>query len=165
MKDKTAHLLLAAGTVTALILLGIAAIYAVWVADNRKDPFILTREEVAGDEKRKNGNSLNPLIKGLTESKSIDNGTPHIPGVKIYSAEQDSDLIKADKKNYEEDFQQNIIETKSSETVKNQQELLKQRNMFAAKRLEFLQKLEIAKTKDERLRLIEGFKKLSEEDN
>jgi hypothetical protein len=147
-----------------MILLGIAAIYAVWVADHQGG---LLTSHIKRNEFSKSflQAEQNPLIGRGVNSTDIDVGVPSIPGVEVYSAEHDIDRIKIDAKQREENFERSIIKPSASKVIERQQKLMIKRNNFAGKRLEFLHKIEVAKTKDERLQLIKGLKKLCEKNN
>jgi hypothetical protein len=151
MKSKTINLLLASGTVIAMILLGIAAIYAVWVADHRGN----STEPI-------NKNRSNPLIYRKEGASAIDKSTPKIPGITVYRAEKDADCILADAKERESEFRRSITKKPSTKAMESSQKLMQKRDNFAAERLELLRKIEAAKTKEERYQLIQGLNKLSE---
>ncbi len=142
--------LLATGMVTGLILLGIAAIYAVRVMELHTET----------TENRTNGN---PLIYEKEGYEPLDSGVPQIPGVKIYSAKNDADQILLESKQSELDFKKRSTAKFADKEQAKYIKQMKQKNEFAAERLAFLQKIEVATTKEERLRLIEELRILSEE--
>ena len=144
--------LLALGVVIALILFGIAAIYAVYVYEKKLEA------DSAGDH-------VNPIfgnIKGAVETgenplPSDNNDIPDIPGVRVYSAEKDADLIDADAAAREKEFNKNIHSETDDSDAENRKNILIEKNRFAAERLEFLKKVEAAETREERQRLIRQF--------
>ena len=139
--------LLATGMVTGLILIGIAAIYAVRVME--------LQAESAGDK-----TVGNPLIYGKTNTKLIDNGVPQIPGVKVYSAKNDVDQIMMGRQQHEFDFKKRSTAKFADKELGKHIKLMNQKDAFAAKRLLFLQKIENAKSKEERRKLIEELQAL-----
>ena len=139
--------LLATGMVVGLILLGIAAIYAVRVMEL----------QAGSSNSKKEGN---PLIYGKDESELIDNGVPQIPGVKVYSAKRDADQIIIESPQQKLDFKKRTTAKFANKEQDLQIELMRQKDKFAAERLQFLQKIENAKSKEERLRLIEKLQAL-----
>ncbi len=139
---------LAAGIVFALILLGVAAIYAVRVFEKKIEEKIT--------EKHKN-----PLF--TTVEEQIDDGKPEIPGVVVYDAEDDVEQIELDTKKREAQFRENIEKKRYSLDTEKELHLLQKKDEFAAKRLAFLKKIEASETKAERLKLIKEFRKLCEE--
>lgn len=142
-KISTFNKFLAAGTVLAFILIGIAGIYAVHVA------------ELALSPKQENTHTQNPLLSSRSEQPPIDNGIPTIPGVKIYSAEKDADIIIRETEKNELQFAENHHKG----TVDNSNsDLMRKKEQFAAERLLFLQKVESAPTREERIKLIKEFR-------
>ena len=139
---------LAGGMVLALVLLGVATIYAVRVMEirtlNAQCPKV----------------TANPLISGISNSDEIDSGTPEIPGVKVYSAEKDADLIQLDAKEREYEFRKSCSAKVADKDLQKDQVLILKRDKFAAERLAFLKQIEAAKTKEERQRLIDKLEKL-----
>ncbi len=142
--------LLAAGMVTALILLGIAAIYAVRVIELRTG-----HDAIKSDS--------NPLIYGKNETEPIDNGVPQIPGIRVYSAQNDADQILIDTHQKEIEFQKNTDAKFADKNHRKYMQQMNLKNTFAAERLLFLQKIEAAETKEERLKLIEELRIRCEE--
>ena len=138
---------LAGGMVFALILLGIAAIYALRVMEiralNAQCPKV----------------TANPLISRISNSDEIDSGTPDIPGVKVYSAERDMYLIQLDANEREREFRKICSAKIADEDLQKEQIMILKRDLFTAKRLVFLKALEAAKTKEERQKVLDEFKK------
>jgi hypothetical protein len=138
---------LAVGIVIALILPGIASIYAVRVLDKKLNS---QNREIY----------KNPLLN--TQCEEADNGKPDIPGITVYHAEEDIDRIKLDAHDRETQFRKNLEESEKGSEAEKENELLIKRNEFAARRLEFLKKIKAAKTKEERAKLIDELKKFCE---
>ena len=140
---------LAAGIVTALILMSIAAIYIARVMELR----------ISRDQAEQN---RNPLLYRQSEEEYFDSDVPEIPGVKVYNAQKDADIIISETQRKESDFKQNQTAKFADKKKINTQRLMRKKDQFAAERLLFLQKIEASETKEERLKLIKELRQICE---
>ena len=141
-KTSNFNRVLAAGIVIALVLMGIAAIYAARIV------------ELAISQKE-SGENRNPLLHIQRETVVPDSGDPEIPGVTVYNAKQDAATIIKETRQQELNFTQSNTANSADKEYRKSQRLIKEKDQFAAERLIFLQKIESAKTREERIKLIE----------
>ncbi len=140
---------LVVGIVIALILLGIAAIYAVTVFEKQL--------EQEADRKNKN-----PLLLNIDE-EVIHEGKTEIPSVTVSHAEEDIIEINRDAEKRQTQFRERMKKGNLIPDTEEERQLMQKKNNFAAERLSFLRKIEEAETKAERIRLIKELQKLCEE--
>lgn len=103
-------------------------------------------------EHSKGGNNQfeNPIFSDINDQPDVS----VISGMKVYDALEDVDEIEKDAAKRNEEFYGNINSIEESGQKSDKIEIMKQRDSFAAEKLEFLKKIDNAKTKEERQKLI-----------
>ena len=93
-----------------------------------------------------NGQFENPIFStGGNPSE-----TPEIPGVKVFNAIEDVEEINEDTSSRNSEFYSNIDQMEKNRQRPDDVKMMKQRDCFAAEKLEFLKKIEKAPSKTER---------------
>ena len=139
---------LAAGTVIAVILLALLAFYFLRVYEKKLD---IEASAVRKDH--------NPLLTD-ENSRNEEYGTPDIPGVRVYDAVRDADILELNGHKYSEEFEKLVLSVEKDKTLTgNELSLFRKKNDFAGRRMELLKQLEKAGSRSERERIM---KKLSD---
>jgi len=96
-------------------------------------------------------NSMNPLFF-ISDDDDMD--TPESVGVKVYDVRKDRSEIDKNTASYKKRFQSNLKQLESSESGLEEAEMIRKKDNFAAEKLELLQKIDQAKTREERAMFI-----------
>ena len=107
-------------------------------------------------ENRNPGNFQNPLL-GTEENKESD--IPDIPGVRVYDVGKDISELEKDASLRNEQYRNGLEQMGKERKNTDELEAMKARDSFAAEKLALLKKIENAKNKEERTRLIKELEK------
>lgn len=108
------------------------------------------------------GKHENPIF---TNNNGLQSDIPEIPGKKVYDVRNDIDELEKDAPKRDEQFYENINQMEQNGSNSDELKMLKQRDQFAAEKLEYLKKIEKAKTKEERQSLINQLREMMTDDN